>query len=100
MATKSEDLCLALVKMVRVIKYPVYGPLALAGIGRLPATLMSRSIIIPMHRSTIQQELFNPRGRILFRGNCKMGGASKFRSQPENASHKSKGATRINGAHL
>lgn len=44
-----------------VIKHPVYGPLALAGIGRLPATLMSRSIIIPMHRSTIQQELFNPR---------------------------------------
>jgi Protein of unknown function (DUF3631) len=44
-----------------VIKYPVYGPLALAGIGRLPVTLMSRSIIIPMHRSTLQQETFNPR---------------------------------------
>ena len=44
-----------------VIKYPVYGPLALAGIGRLPVTLMSRSIIIPMHRSTIQQEIFDPR---------------------------------------
>jgi Protein of unknown function (DUF3631) len=44
-----------------VIKYPVYGPLALAGVGRLPVTLMSRSIIVPMHRSTIQQEIFNPR---------------------------------------
>jgi hypothetical protein len=44
-----------------LIKYPVYGPLALAGISRLPVTLMSRSIIIPMHRSTIQQETFNPR---------------------------------------
>jgi hypothetical protein len=43
-----------------VIKYPVYGPLALAGIGRLPVTLMSRSIVIPMHRSTLQQEIFNP----------------------------------------
>ena len=44
-----------------VIKYPVYGPLALAGIGRLPVTLMSRSIVIPMHRSNAQMEIFNPR---------------------------------------
>jgi Protein of unknown function (DUF3631) len=44
-----------------VIKYPVYGPLALAGIGRLSVTLMSRSIIVPMHRSTEQKEIFNPR---------------------------------------
>ncbi len=44
-----------------VIKYPVYGPLALAGIGRLPVTLMSRSIIVPMHRSNAQKEVFNPR---------------------------------------
>jgi hypothetical protein len=44
-----------------VTKYPVYGPLALAGIGRLPVTLMSRSIIIPMHRSDAQQEVFSPR---------------------------------------
>jgi uncharacterized protein DUF3631 len=44
-----------------VIKYPVYGPLALASIGRLPPTLMSRSIIISMHRSASQQEPFNPR---------------------------------------
>jgi hypothetical protein len=42
-----------------VIKYPVYGPLALAGIGRLPVTLMSRSIIVPMHRSNAQREIFN-----------------------------------------
>jgi hypothetical protein len=40
---------------------PVYGPLALAGIGRLPVTLMSRSIIVPMHRSNSQKEMFNPR---------------------------------------
>jgi hypothetical protein len=44
-----------------VIKYPVYGPLALAGIGRLPVTLMSRSIVVPMHRSNAQMEIFNPR---------------------------------------
>jgi hypothetical protein len=44
-----------------VLKYPVYGPLALAGIGRLPVTLMSRSIIIPMHRSNAQLETFNPK---------------------------------------
>ena len=44
-----------------VIKYPVYGPLALAGIGRLPVTLMSRSIIVPMHRSNTKNEMFNPR---------------------------------------
>jgi hypothetical protein len=44
-----------------VTKYPVYGPLALASIGRLPVTLMSRSIIIPMHRSNAQREIFNPR---------------------------------------
>ena len=43
-----------------VIKYPVYGPLALAGIGRLPVTLMSRSIIVPMHRSNDQKDVFNP----------------------------------------
>jgi Protein of unknown function (DUF3631) len=44
-----------------VKKYPVYGPLALAGIGRLPVTLMSRSIIVPMHRCNEQKEVFNPR---------------------------------------
>jgi hypothetical protein len=44
-----------------VIKYPAYGPLALAGIGRLPATLMSRSIIVSMHRSNEKREIFNPR---------------------------------------
>jgi hypothetical protein len=44
-----------------VIKYPVYGHLALAGIGHLPVTLMSRSIIVPMHRSKVQMEIFNPR---------------------------------------
>jgi hypothetical protein len=44
-----------------VTKYPVYGPLALAGIGRLPVTLMSRSIIIPMHRPNVQKEIFNPK---------------------------------------
>jgi hypothetical protein len=44
-----------------IIKYPVYGPIALAGIGRLPVTLMSRSIVIPMHRSGEQKEVFNPR---------------------------------------
>jgi Protein of unknown function (DUF3631) len=48
-----------------VIKYPVYGPLALAGIGRLPVTLMSRSIIIPMHRSKAQKEIFDPRAGFL-----------------------------------
>jgi Protein of unknown function (DUF3631) len=45
----------------KVITYPVYGPLALASIGRLPVTLMSRSLIIPMHRSIAQREIFNPR---------------------------------------
>jgi hypothetical protein len=44
-----------------VIKHPVYGPLALAGIGRLPATLMSRSIVVNIHRSDAQLEAFNPR---------------------------------------
>ena len=37
-----------------VISYPVYGPVALAGIGKLPATLMSRSLVIRLHRSTKQ----------------------------------------------
>jgi hypothetical protein len=47
-----------------VIKYPVYGPLALASIGRLPVTLMSRSIITPCigpmrkERYLIQETLF------------------------------------------
>jgi hypothetical protein len=45
----------------QVISYPVYGPVALAGIGRLPATLMSRSLIIRMHRSTKAMERFRPR---------------------------------------
>jgi hypothetical protein len=41
------------------VKYhPVYGPVALAGIGRLPATLMSRSIIIRLHRSAKPMERF------------------------------------------
>ena len=45
----------------QIIKRLVYGPLALASIGRLPVTLMSRSIVIPMHRSNAQKEIFNPR---------------------------------------
>jgi hypothetical protein len=32
--------------------FPVYGPLALAGIGTLPPTLLSRSLIIHIHRSS------------------------------------------------
>lgn len=31
--------------------FPVYGPLALAGIGTLPPTLLSRSLVIHIHRS-------------------------------------------------
>jgi hypothetical protein len=41
-----------------VISYPIYGPVALAGIGNLPATLMSRSLTIPMHRSIKPMERF------------------------------------------
>jgi hypothetical protein len=41
-----------------VIYYPVYGPVALAGIGRLPATLMSRSLVIRLHRSSKVMERF------------------------------------------
>jgi hypothetical protein len=44
-----------------VIKYPVYGPVALARIGglSLPTTIMSRSVVIRMHRSTAQLERFD-----------------------------------------
>jgi hypothetical protein len=42
-----------------VIEYPVYGPVALAGIGRLPATLMSRSLVVRLHRSTRTIERFS-----------------------------------------
>lgn len=49
-----------------VIKHQVYGPLALASIGRLPVTLMSRSLVIPMHRSNKQLEVFNPREAFYF----------------------------------
>jgi hypothetical protein len=41
-----------------VISYPVFGPVAFAGIGRIPATLMSRSLIIRLHRSTKVMERF------------------------------------------
>jgi uncharacterized protein DUF3631 len=41
-----------------VISYPVYGPVALAGIGRLPATLMSRSLVIRLHRSNKPMDRF------------------------------------------
>jgi hypothetical protein len=34
------------------VYFPVYGPLALAGIGTLPPTLLSRSLIIHIHRSS------------------------------------------------
>jgi hypothetical protein len=46
-----------------VISYPVYGPVALAGIGKLPATLMSRSLVIRLHRSNQVTERFEPRGQ-------------------------------------
>jgi hypothetical protein len=44
-----------------VVSYPVYGPVALAGIGRLPGTLMSRSLVIRLHRSKKTLERFIPR---------------------------------------
>jgi hypothetical protein len=43
-----------------VKSYSVYGPVALAGIGRLPATLMSRSIVIRLHCSPKAMERFKP----------------------------------------
>ena len=44
-----------------VLSYPVYGPVALAGIGKLPVGLMTRSLVIRLHRSPNQMERFNPR---------------------------------------
>jgi hypothetical protein len=44
-----------------VISYPVYGPVALAGIGKLPAPLMSRSLVIQMYRARKPLARFNPR---------------------------------------
>ena len=44
-----------------VISYPVFAPLALAGIGRLPATLMTRSVVIRLHRSDKAMERFSAR---------------------------------------
>jgi hypothetical protein len=41
-----------------VISYPVFGPVAFAGIGRIPATLMSRSLVIRLHRSNKVMERF------------------------------------------
>jgi hypothetical protein len=41
-----------------VISYPVYGPVALASIGRLPSSLMSRSLIIKLHHSPQKMEPF------------------------------------------
>jgi uncharacterized protein DUF3631 len=43
-----------------VISIPVYGPVALAAIGNLPATLMSRSIVIRLDRSKKEMERFKP----------------------------------------
>ena len=34
-----------------VVKYPVYAPVALAAIGTLPETIMSRALVIHMHRA-------------------------------------------------
>jgi hypothetical protein len=53
--------CVTRVVLGNVVSFPVYGPVALAGIGRLPATLMSRSLIIRLHRSTKALERFNNR---------------------------------------
>lgn len=44
-----------------VVNWPVYGPVALAGIGKVPATLMSRSVVIRLHRSSKPLERFSPR---------------------------------------
>jgi hypothetical protein len=44
-----------------VISYPVFAPLALAGIGKLPATLMTRSLVIRLHRSDKAMERFSSR---------------------------------------
>lgn len=44
-----------------VVEYPIYGPVAFAGIGRIPATLMSRSLVIRLHRSSKTLERFKTR---------------------------------------
>jgi hypothetical protein len=42
-----------------VVSFPVYGPVALAGIGKqLPASIMSRSLVIRLHRSNKEIERF------------------------------------------
>lgn len=46
-----------------VVEYPIYGPVAFAGIGRIPATLMSRSLVIRLHRSNKVMERFKTTGQ-------------------------------------
>ncbi|HMQ27982.1 MAG TPA: DUF3631 domain-containing protein, partial [Acidimicrobiales bacterium] len=46
-------------------KFPVYGPVALAGLGDLPDTLMSRSVVIRMRRRAPGEQLAPFRRRIV-----------------------------------
>ncbi len=43
-----------------VISYNVYGPVVMAGIGKLPASLISRSLVIQLRRSNKQMQPFKP----------------------------------------
>lgn len=42
---------------VRVEEYPCFAPVALAGIGDLPDTIMDRSVIVPMRRRTTSEHV-------------------------------------------
>lgn len=44
----------------QMVLFPVYGPIALAGIGSLPPTLLSRSLIVHMHRSLAKERFSKP----------------------------------------
>jgi hypothetical protein len=43
-----------------VVSFPVYGPVALAAIGKLPHALMTRSVVINIQRSKKVMERFDP----------------------------------------
>jgi hypothetical protein len=44
----------------QAVTYPLYGPVALASIGKLPVSVMSRSLVIRLHRADKQMQKFRP----------------------------------------
>jgi hypothetical protein len=56
--------CMVMGNKVALVDLPSYGPVALAGLGDLPETIMDRAVVVPMKKRTSSEEVKPWRRRI------------------------------------